>query len=509
MKSRRLAAFAALVLLIAAAVVSTEVYLYSGNTLYENGRWKASKNDLELGVMGAATCMVTRTALAGNHLNLGAWNGFQELLAHQPLPLIELSGSVWMPPNGYVYLEFNRDDEGFLAFRLSRNPEFPNALLSVARDGGFRSRRVFPPLRILEGWNRFRITFDQHRASLFLNETWVVDADEPMAPLQRVGFRGGLASVYIDDVDLVSSAAPRRIHESFRNSHRYPWIFCSVFIVLAALVGIRALLGYDPTDSALLVGLAVLAGSGTMLALDFYWLSPRYPLFPKRLVAAAERAGYQNRIETQARASERLRGKTCNRDRTCILFLGSSQTWGAGAEKAEDTFVARVESHLNQGAGKAAYESINAAVPGFTSDDVLKAYLDGGLDMKPQITVINLGNNDRIAEDLRRNLGQILATNRERGIRSICVLEANTIEESSDRHQATIKPATLHANHQVIKSTCGEMGVPVVDLDGYLADRHDTGILFWDFVHFTSYGHRLAAVTIADAIAALEQSGAR
>ncbi len=50
----------------------------------------------------------------------------------------------------------------------------------------------------------------------------------------------------------------------------------------------------------------------------------------------------------------------------------------------------------------------------------------------------------------------------------------------------------------------GQYDVPVIDTQGLLARREDDGFLWWDQVHLTSFGHRLFAEHLVEA---LEQIG--
>lgn len=42
--------------------------------------------------------------------------------------------------------------------------------------------------------------------------------------------------------------------------------------------------------------------------------------------------------------------------------------------------------------------------------------------------------------------------------------------------------------------------LPIIDLHSYVRTKENTGILWWDHVHFSDYGHELAAQYISDTI---------
>ncbi len=68
-----------LILLTLVISVAADLYIHVPS-LYDKGVWTSTKTNLEKGVIGAAGFMVTKVAVAGNNLNLGAWNGFQEII---------------------------------------------------------------------------------------------------------------------------------------------------------------------------------------------------------------------------------------------------------------------------------------------------------------------------------------------------------------------------------------------------------------------------------------------
>ena len=78
--------------------------------------------------------------------------------------------------------------------------------------------------------------------------------------------------------------------------------------------------------------------------------------------------------------------------------------------------------------------------------------------------------------------------NIRKGIKTIFVLEANSIE---------FTPGDLRL-HPIMRQVGLEKNIPVLDLHGYLALNFDRGFLWWDFVHLTSFGQNLAAGILTD-----------
>jgi lysophospholipase L1-like esterase len=173
-----------------------------------------------------------------------------------------------------------------------------------------------------------------------------------------------------------------------------------------------------------------------------------------------------------------------------IAFFGTSQTRGQGAETVADTFVARVHARLAAALGDLPLETYNLAVPGSQSGPLLALYRRSWRNIRPDLLVVNLSNNDSDPEVLVENLRALTAEVRRDGGRIVFVLEANTTERDLEWH--------LHL-HEAVAGLGKELNVPVWDLHGYLASDgvFDSGRLWWDNVHMTSYGQSLVADWLA------------
>ena len=125
---------------------------------------------------------------------------------------------------------------------------------------------------------------------------------------------------------------------------------------------------------------------------------------------------------------------------------------------------------------------------------VLELYETEGIRLNPEWTVINLSVNDgssqEFAQEFAPNLERFIDLGEAQGIRTLLVLEAVSIEGS---------PGELLL-HPAMREVARRRGVPVVDLHGYLKANYDRGFVWWDFVHPTSFGHKLIADCLFDAL---------
>jgi lysophospholipase L1-like esterase len=108
--------------------------------------------------------------------------------------------------------------------------------------------------------------------------------------------------------------------------------------------------------------------------------------------------------------------------------------------------------------------------------------------------VVNVSFNDRDPERLEAALRGIVELGRSRGIETVLVVEPM----SADKEDAGVRE-----RQQVVRAVGESLGVPTLDLEAHLADStiYDSGWLWWDQVHLTSYGQALAGRWLAQCLA--------
>lgn len=170
-----------------------------------------------------------------------------------------------------------------------------------------------------------------------------------------------------------------------------------------------------------------------------------------------------------------------------VLFIGTSQTWGAGAKTREETFVKLIEKRLNEQADKPGkFTCINAGVSGSDSTGLAEYYTNNWIKVRPIITIVNLSSNDTDEKAFYSNLQQFVRINEQNNIKTVFVVEANSPEESQEESGI----------HKIMKRVGKENNLLVIDLHKYLRGKYDDGLVWWDYVHLTSFGHKLAAAYI-------------
>ena len=144
--------------------------------------------------------------------------------------------------------------------------------------------------------------------------------------------------------------------------------------------------------------------------------------------------------------------------------------------------------------------TINAAIRGSDSTELIQRYVDRLHLLKPDVVVVNLSHNDSYRDSavFASNLAKLVEFSKSQGSVLLFVQEANSSETDAERL------AVLQEHHRIMRDIAGEHKVNCADLHGYLSgsEIRDSGLLWWDYVHLTSYGHELAGEFLARHIAA-------
>jgi len=477
----------------------TFCYLLLNNTLNDNGKWVSTKQGLEMEVMGWSSFMNTTQALAGCRLNLDAWHGHQELLtAAQMHGLVKAEFDFRLSPGAHLAFVLDKGPERFSGIRISASNVLKSQYFVARNDGEFlETRDLAVPQIVPNRWNHCRFEVLSNKGLLVVNGTRVDVGPLSFSPDPTPGFRGCEKPVAIDNV--VFQGRDRILLEDrflvAENRGRY---FAIALMAMAAIsvcyfVAHRAL-GLRWTRT---VGSAV--KFNWLLAFVLSVVTPYLVValgrYPQASGLIQEEVAYL--MAHQQRREEEIRqdGEDCARQgRDMILFIGSSQTWGAGAHKNGETFVSRVQQRFDERAeGESRYQCLNAGMNGADTPILVPRYEQKWLQMGPKAVVVILGFNDMGIPDYEHQypagLRKIVALNKQRGVPTFFVLEAFSWEHvfSEDVH-----------THRLMRAVGHEEGVPVIDAHGHLLRSMGNGYLWWDFIHPTSFGHRLIGDVIFD-----------
>ena len=475
------------------------------NTLHRNGNWYNTKLLLEKRLAGTGAFMVTGKALSKDRLDLGAWCGFQEVVYQEPLAVAQIQFDAALPDErSYLVFYFSHTASGSAGIRISRSPKFPSLFFEADSLGAFQTRQALDIASPDDRWHKYTVTFDKQRqnAGIAIDGEEVCELAYAPPEKQSVGFRNGHFSVLIDNVHIATLSSSAAFQDSFELSRTFP-VHIPIVAVLLGLDMLVFLLAAWKTKSFVQGSFALILANLVLLFSAFFFqqglyhiLSTRYATRNEGTIARLEILGYDDNVpEGQFGVDEiNARYDPQSLRPVRILFMGGSQTWGAGAATEAQTFVAQIGARLVE-AGHAC-DCINAGINGATSSDQRTLYEREWMKFQPDLAVLNFGTNDKSVEELAKNVRYLLGINHRLGIQSIVVLEPIAIEQpASDPCTGSQDGVLQGMKHDSVRQVAGEFAVPVVDMLSHLAqpDLYDSGFLWADDMHLSPYGHQLFA----------------
>jgi lysophospholipase L1-like esterase len=487
--------------------------LAAGGTLAGSGHWVSTKATLARPVMGAQSFLRGRQAVERRRLNLGAWFGYQEVLYHRPVAAREIEYELLLYPEAYACLVFDVTERGFAGARLSLSERFPSQFFTASSIGEFTSRApLSPPALRPRDWSRVRAVFARDGLTLHVDGREAGRFRLPLTREQVFGFRGGRRISLVRDVVVRPEGAdPLRPgftrHESLLGLGAWGRAALAFLAVVAAngwaYRVARRVWPARPARS-LALGTILTNGVGTALALlllaYFALTAARYPALDRAL-RASEREWREATAEDVRREIRRRYGAPAPPGTKRVLFLGSSQTWGAGAARPGQSLVEVTERLLNESAA-APRQCINGGISAGDSTLLLELLEKEWLALRPDVLVVNLGNNDADPALLAAHVERMARLALAARATPVLVLEPNTTEDPAGEQNI------LRANHDALRGVGARLGLGVVDMHDHLAGLADRGFLFWDSVHLTSFGQRLFAERLAPELERILEPGA-
>lgn len=490
---RKTLLLATVVLQVVLALILARIYDSGRNSLRNNGNWISTKAELARGVMGAVSFVYGLQPLAGGHLDLSAWHGYQELLSKDGFDPSAVEFRLFIKQHGHLSVLFQKPDGGYSGLRISKNRIYPSMLFSATRDGEFTFKREIKKLRRFKtaAWHTFRLELDGERLAIFRNGEELKSAEFHLDSPVRVGFRGGKAPVLVDEIRI-----EQRDGKVFRESFNRPGNWLPVILVCTAIVlGLSVVLflalrrSLTISDTQLLAYFLMFTGVLVIISLMLLGYASYTKRFYPDHNAMLEREEEYWRESLEEAVRRRLENEyrhPPDPGTRRVLFLGSSQTHGSGAATAEETLVRQTERLLNALPGGQRFECLNAAVSSYRVEDMVRGYLDRWIDLEPSIVILNASNNDigYGQGQFARWLRKLAERSQERGIELVLVMEPN----SPERHMPTLRQF-----HGIMQRAGEHYGLVVVDMHEQLREHYDDGVLWWDWVHLTSFGQRLFA----------------
>ena len=490
----------AVLLCFAVAQSLTPIFRASEMTLGKSRGWTSTKRLVEMGLNGAMPYQEGTQALAGEQLNLHPWHGFQEVVLRNEVVPREIQFRFLLGENAYLYFLFDRrrifpvgtkPEQSYQAVRLSASPEYPNGLFGVDGRGGFTSGESLnePPLAP-ERWHTARLVFEGNDAGAVFLDGRAISLPTRWSNLRPmyIGFRGSAHKAVVDDVIVEQANGRPVIREHFVDeaAARRTWLRIAALscgIEALVLLLVTAMVRDWRARVSLLLSMGITAAACAFITGQFYTRvqAHAYPAFDKTLEAQE----FRHVRSLSAQTRENLINQYTRTPAPGVLrvvVLGSSQTTGWGASQREETFTNQLENMLAEALGRPV-ECIAAAVPGATSELLTELYEAEWCNFGQVLTVVNLSVNDQTAEPFAENLRRIVAANRARNIKTLFALEPTSPEIAPNGD----------TEHAAMRTVAEERHVPLFDLHAAMRAHTNEGMLWWDVVHPTSFGHYLIA----------------
>lgn len=534
-------ALASIALLVNAWLLA-EIAAYSENSLLRHPKWISSKPLQQMASFMSYEFVWTRRALHRNQLDLGVWQGFQEISFDRIFELGKIELDLNLGWDTYLDTIFNRDANGYDGVRLSWG--------SITKSYAFRSDRAgrflsLTPLEvaIYPGWHKLAIAFEGGVFVVRVDGKEIAKLDYPRKPRQFVSLRGGPRSTVVDDVSITDSSGAVVASEDFSNRRglwrrfeRFARLLGATLLLPLALL--RILAHWLPRTrgtlslSAFMIQMIVGSCAAEYLAFDYYfwsgrysysgWLSGHFESLREEFLGDidAKRHSYERYYYLNLRSTEIVRaitrwdrqqdlelssthlilfspdeptGRQIQRDLPLptkpqgalrIGFIGTSFTFGEGADLLRATFVARTFRLLSERMPPGQrLEIANLAIQGKSAWELV-AHLHGRKDSAElDLAVIVLGSNDRDPAAFQAGLRAMMKHFMDRGVPVVLIPEPEAQPELEH----------LERNHAIIKKLAAEFGAPLLDLHPHLEENFESGTLWWDVVHMSSLGHALAA----------------
>ena len=490
MKKRILAGITVGIQLIAIFIILVNYLLFT-NTLANNRNWQITKNQLFKPGEDGNDFEKKLPALAQNALNLSAWRGWHEVILKEPIAWKKLSLHYLPGKNSYLYVIFHKSDKDFSAIRISYSPLYRSALISAKYTGEF-TEDIPISIPQLEGSNWQELTLKKSESSsqiveVFYNEELIATYNTATSTDGNIAFRAGKEEILIDDIQLENNDNQIVFNENFNGLNHF-WLNLLISVIVLVLIDILfyLILKHKTNLFKLIVQLnfaifIVLFIINLILFIFNSQLRSRYP--STDTISDIEEAIWQKKADEELLASYPI--KDVNQTR--IMVVGSSQTAGEGTSLEGEDFVSQFERLLNQNFSNfhQKFEVINLGREGQTSQTLFTHFQNQWLELKPDVVIVNLSSNDEEYEDgtnFENALKNFIKMSKKHHFKLIFVAEAVSIE-----HRDNLK------THQTMQEIAEKNQITFIDMHNELINHQDEGIIWWDFVHPTSFGYKLIA----------------
>ncbi|MBI3543175.1 MAG: SGNH/GDSL hydrolase family protein [Deltaproteobacteria bacterium] len=489
--SERSRKHAAVTLLVAALFASGAwLALRMTHSLERHASWGSGKLLQEnTGLLGAEDFTTSRNSLAGDRLNLERWYGHQEVYRKDPARVGELLVRFRLEANAYLLVLFRDAAGSAVGVRVSRNPLFPSALVAVDPVGKFTRKQPLSLPEPGDAWNELELKPLDGALGLRWNGTAMPALDATVAGPATIVVRGGRHPAAVARIRALNREGHELFDERFANAPVAPLALFSAAIALVALLVSPG----GERKRTLVVHATTFLSTVLLAGLDARYVAHEHfsGAWPSRKVVSEAIDRGNGEV---ARLLEPLLAHPA---KLRVLLLGTSQTWGTGARVEGERWSNLLEKKLAARTGVAG-ALLNTGVRASNLERLVDEHRARWARWKPQLVIAVLGSSDRGRADFAANLEKLVALDAAIGAKTVFVLEATDPETSQDMEGEEtdgMSESSLLARHRDLLDVAARHGIPVLDAHRYYSSPQvaDSGLLWWDFAHLTSYGQALMA----------------
>ena len=179
-----------------------------------------------------------------------------------------------------------------------------------------------------------------------------------------------------------------------------------------------------------------------------------------------------------------------------ILILGDSSPVGLGLSSRNQTFAEVMKYLLNVGlGGRREVEVVNAAVSGYTSEQIRRFMDLRGWDLKPDLIILYCGNNDASISGPMTDQ-QLMQSQRLTGVRSalghfalyrvtraLLARSSISITQSPESLKVRVSPTRFAENLEAISEQCQAHACPLFVIEPPVPRLWPAGLQFRAFAH--------------------------
>lgn len=523
-----------LVLVVLVSSVASEFALSSRNTLEQHQEWKLLTLGVPYPTTRASCSGKTRNLLHRNRLNLGTRPGYNEVLFYKPIRPSGLSCDIALDPGGLLTIWYAVESHQAEGIRLSRHPKKPAAHLARDREGKFVTYQPIPGLQLSEGWHRIELEYDRNSVSVRLDGVETASLPPLLDKDYAIGFCGEARNVMIDNVRLIGQNDELLFEENFKNKgYGMMWSYLTLSWLLSCLfigVVVRAF-GVPVRVIALrltMLNLTLLLVLGLTYRVDFQvWSKLQSNDAPCRRTARVRAnlirllGGWDSCSKISGQTLREFlklplawksregvwvtsalhfphkfflepfvdKSRSIGSDTLRLLLLGTSQTYGAGGVDQEKTLGPFLFERLSAETGQKV-EIFDCSEKTQFEHLSPRRLQKLGSTIQPDYVIINLPADDQEdSEFYYWRIRRLVALTRVLGAQAILIQEANP--ESANK---------IQNNHEALARIAQAQSLTLIPLHERLRHLEDTGRLWHDEIHLTSYGQDLVANILVEAI---------